>query len=348
MIAPRKILTIIILASVSLIVATSCTGRVRERIENRREDNTAQTSDGQEKPTLGEVPRDASAAFAYESTPINASITPFEAQGVADRAILDDSYTLYSLKYESMGETVPALLAIPKEGNGPFPVVLMLHGHRSSKAYMIRRYSTELARRGIASVAIDLPLQGERKVEGREYFSGDPETTAQTLKRSVIDARRAIDWIETRDDLDSGRLALIGYSLGSWISTMTAAADQRPQAVALNVVGEGAPEALQGDWETFSEEHPVLSRLAERRGIDIASGGMQGLSMEEWIASISPRAILMLNGRDDRIVNPEGSRKLFEAAKDPKEILWYDSGHILPEEATTDCIEWVAEKLMPE
>jgi hypothetical protein len=213
---------------------------------------------------------------------------------------------------------------------------------------MIRRYAPALAELGIASIAIDLPLQGERKSEGEDFFSGDPQTTARTLQRAVIDSRRALDWLRGREYVDNERVGVIGYSLGSWIATMTAAADDRLKAAALNVMGEGQTAAVTGNWEQLLEEHPMLERWAERRGLDLSQGAFQGLLIEKWIAGISPRPLLMLNGKEDRIVPAEGAEALYEAAKEPKEILWYDSGHILPDEATDDCVQWIADRLSGE
>ncbi len=332
------IISVWILALLAAVCA-SCKGRLRERIRERREESNADIGQA-----LGE---DISPeqAFDYESGDLNAELTEFQPEGPLESQLLDDSYTLYYLQYQSEGDTAKALYAVPAEGEGPFPAVLLIHGHHSSKAYMIGRYAAELASRGIASLAIDLPLQGERKVEGEDYFPGDIRKTAETLKRSVIDARRALDWLETREEIDSGKMGVIGYSLGSWIATMAASADARLRAVALNVMGKGEPTAVVGSWEIMTEEHPVLSHRLEELGIDLSLHKFRGRLIEEWIASVSPRPILMLNGERDRIVSPDNARALFQAANEPKQIIWYDSSHVLPPQATVDCVEWIAGRL---
>src|SRR5204862_6791531 len=55
------------------------------------------------------------------------------------------------------------------------------------------------------------------------------------------------------------------------------------------------------------------------------------------------RPILMLNGKEDRIVPPDAARLLFDLAPEPKQQRWYDSGHPLPAKAFEDAAAWAAE-----
>jgi fermentation-respiration switch protein FrsA (DUF1100 family) len=52
-------------------------------------------------------------------------------------------------------------------------------------------------------------------------------------------------------------------------------------------------------------------------------------------ARISPRPLLMVNGSGDRII-PRGSvLALFEAAKEPKDLVWLETGHKVIDESET-------------
>ena len=53
------------------------------------------------------------------------------------------------------------------------------------------------------------------------------------------------------------------------------------------------------------------------------------------------RPLLMLNASFDSTVTPDMGKRLFNAAAEPKEQRWYDSGHRLPAEAYEDAAEWV-------
>jgi uncharacterized protein len=55
--------------------------------------------------------------------------------------------------------------------------------------------------------------------------------------------------------------------------------------------------------------------------------------------------LLMVHGKRDRTVTPEQARRLFEAAREPKEIRWWDAGHRLPADAIGEAAAWLAEQL---
>src|SRR5437868_3195019 len=60
------------------------------------------------------------------------------------------------------GEAVPAILQLPC-ADGSVAAVLLLHGFSSRKERMAESIGRGLATRGVASLAIDLPLHGARE-----------------------------------------------------------------------------------------------------------------------------------------------------------------------------------------
>ena len=60
------------------------------------------------------------------------------------------------------------------------------------------------------------------------------------------------------------------------------------------------------------------------------------------VRSLGGRPLLMLHGRSDRTIRPEQAERLYDAASQPKEIRWYDSGHVLPAQAADDAAVWLA------
>jgi fermentation-respiration switch protein FrsA (DUF1100 family) len=53
----------------------------------------------------------------------------------------------------------------------------------------------------------------------------------------------------------------------------------------------------------------------------------------------------MINGTQDTAVPRAAVMRLYEAAKEPKQILWAEAGHDLPAPVTFTGVEWLAEKL---
>src|SRR5690606_32504353 len=67
------------------------------------------------------------------------------------------------------------------------------------------------------------------------------------------------------------------------------------------------------------------------------------------VAEISPRPVLMQNGTDDRLIPFDSAQALFDAAKEPKIFVPYESDHIGLDEAhvikvLSDTIEWLHEQ----
>jgi predicted esterase len=56
-------------------------------------------------------------------------------------------------------------------------------------------------------------------------------------------------------------------------------------------------------------------------------------------------AVLLQFGRRDRHVPAARAKVLIEAAKEPKEVRWYDAGHALDEKAVEDRLRWLRSRL---
>jgi len=61
-----------------------------------------------------------------------------------------------------------------------------------------------------------------------------------------------------------------------------------------------------------------------------------------YVDRISPRPLLMINGLKDNIVPKKTAEALFNAACEPKEIFWFESGHgdMPQDEVMRICKEW--------
>ncbi|MGC9317657.1 MAG: alpha/beta hydrolase family protein [Armatimonadota bacterium] len=233
------------------------------------------------------------------------------------------------------GEHVPAVLIRPTGVERP-PVVLFLHGLGGDKG-QARLAAMLLAPQGVAVMAIDAALHGDRAVEG-PGIGRQLAADLQALVRTVIDNRRAIDYIHTRGDLDPDRLVLMGASMGAILGSIVAAVDERIDAAVLLVGG--------GGWERILEasEHPAAAALRES-GLS-GEGSLAQLDPVHFVGHISPRPVLMVNGTQDRIIPPEAAEALHQAAQQPKEVLWYEGGHVgMPPQTLQQVVEWVAGRL---
>ncbi len=233
------------------------------------------------------------------------------------------------------GERVPALLLRPKNVPRP-PVVLFLHGLGGDKD-QARLAAMLLAPRGIAVMAIDARLHGDRAVEG-PGIGAQLAAEPTALQRTVVDNRRAIDYIHTRDDLDAERVALVGASMGAILGSITAAVDRRIDAAALLVGGAGWAQILA------TSEHPAAEALREAGFAD--PGRLAAIEPANFVGHISPRPVLMVNGEQDRIIPPSAARALHAAANEPKTIIWYEGGHVdFPPDVLAQFAQWIEDRL---
>src|SRR5258708_6314671 len=150
-----------------------------------------------------------------------------------------------------------------------------------------------------------------RKIRGiLEALSLEIATPAEVP--AAVDPRRSGEY----PTVDPGRLAVVGHSLGGWAAILAAAADQRLRAVAvygaavdLGVI-DLTPEQLDHEMTRFLA---VTPDEFERQRADV--GGRPGPL--EVVASIAPRPLLIMHGRDDAWVPVEDARRLRSRAGRP-------------------------------
>lgn len=153
-------------------------------------------------------------------------------------------YHIEKVIFESQpSHHVTANLYMPK-GAGPFPGVIVASGHsRTAKtADYNQRFGIILAKHGIAALCYDPIGQGERSqmlnATGKplhdgttsEHFmvgTGSILVGRNTATYRIWDAMRAIDYLQSRDDIDPSLIGMTGCSGGGTLTSYVMALDDR-------------------------------------------------------------------------------------------------------------------------
>ncbi len=263
---------------------------------------------------------------------------PFDSQILGSRE--DRGCTFLDLKLESVHDQyVPAVYVRPQEGD-TYPAIIFLHGRGGSKED-VNELVPLISQQGYAAMAIDCQYHGERNPRDKNIYSPYPYSNRETMIQTIIDCRRAVDFLESRTEIDESRIGLLGGSMGGILGTLLAAVEERIRASVLMLAG--------GNWKIIASksEHRDARAL---RGVDVNMDTMADIMAPvdplKFVDLISPRPVLFQLGRRDRIVPAETGEILFQAAGEPKEVDWYDSGHGLPlEKVVPRVISWLQTNL---
>jgi hypothetical protein len=110
-----------------------------------------------------------------------------------------------------------------------------------------------LARCGVSALRLSLPYHDTRmppELTRADYIvSSNIARTVQVCRQAVLDARRAVGWLES---LGFERIGILGTSLGSCLAMLTSAHEPRIRAQALNHI---SPYFADVVWRGLSTRH---------------------------------------------------------------------------------------------
>ena len=256
--------------------------------------------------------------FTYDRRPLDAKVeeekpTP---DGLRQKITFSAAYG---------GDRMMAYLFLPTHAKPPYQVVMVFPG---SGSLDIRSSATlELGRAEFfqkSGRAVLWPIYKGTYERGGDLHSDLPSETA-TYRDYVVmwakDLSRSIDYLETRPDLDAGRLTYFGLSWGGALGAILPAVEKRIKVNVLYVAGLSFQRALP--------EADAINYLGRVK-----------------------QPTLMLNGEFDFFFPAETSQKpMFDLLGTPtteKKRLTYPNGHSVPRtELMKEALTWVDHYLGP-
>jgi uncharacterized protein len=264
----------------------------------------------------------------------------------------DKAYVITKFTFDGYRrERIPALISRPaKPEIKKFPAIVFLHGIGQNKNFL-KEIAAPFNQAGFAITTFDQYTQGERKLADKSVRAR-LEAFRQRPAKTVNEARRLIDYLTTRPDIDAQRLYLVGASYGAVTGSILMAKDARLRAGVMVYGGGNLSKLVDSyanhltvavllgliDGKNLNPEKPPLPKLspAQERRVNLVLTGVKPLvryflgvtDPVRYVAQISPRPVYFQNGKDDVLVPAAAGAALQEAAKEPKKITWYDSDHV--------------------
>ena len=130
--------------------------------------------------------------------------------------------------------------------------------------------------------------------------------------QSTIDARRALDYLSSRPEIDTARIGVVGYSMGGMIGLYLSALETALTAV----VACAVPTTLQ----PLPNDHFNFAARART-------------------------PTLLMIGRNDWLSSPEDAETLLRFLPQESELFFYESGHVLPAQFASDAAAWLISRL---
>ena len=166
-----------------------------------------------------------------------------------------------------------------------------------------------LNRFGLTALRLSMPYHDKRmppELSRADYIvSANVGRTAQVCRQAVLDARRAIHWLRTQGYESIG---VLGTSLGSCLSLLTAAHEPLVHAAALNHI---SPYFADVVWEGLSTRH-VRQTLEDNVTLDELRRMWMPISPLPFIERVRGRRLLLIYARYDLTFPVDLSRRLVD------------------------------------
>jgi dienelactone hydrolase len=210
-------------------------------------------------------------------------------------------------------DCVPAYLFIPKGLNGKTGGMLCLHQTtkigKGEPAGIGGKpdlhYAKELAERGYVALAPDYPNFGD--------YTYDPYANgyASATMKGIWNHMRAVDLLQSLDEVDKDRIGCIGHSLGGHNTLYVGAFDERIRAMVTSCGFNSFYKYKGGDLTGWSHKG-YMPRIADQYDRDPAK---MPFDFTDVLAAEAPRAVFINAPLNDSNFEVSGVRDCVDAAR---------------------------------
>ncbi|HEY0755325.1 MAG TPA: alpha/beta hydrolase [Ktedonobacteraceae bacterium] len=235
-----------------------------------------------------------------------------------------------TIPYEK-GLNMYGILRKPWHHPGP-PIVILMPGLDSVKEEL-HEYGNDMLRRGMAVLAIDGPGQGEMEF-------------ACPLRHDYeVPIGHAIDYLESRHDLDTSRIGLLGVSLGGYFAPRATAFEKRVKA-AISLAGAY-------DLARNFAHYPLLTREAFVYRCGAANDAeaytkLQAFNLKGVVSQITCPLLVIMGARDRIFPVQEAQEMAAEAGANAQLWIFAEGNHVcnnIPYKHRPQQADWMRKQL---
>jgi dipeptidyl aminopeptidase/acylaminoacyl peptidase len=221
----------------------------------------------------------------------------------------------YQREYEKVafvtkdGLTLAGWLLKPDQVGKKVPAIVICHGLGANKSDFTD-LAVFLVRRGYLVLTFDFRAHGDS--EGSRTSLGYHEQK---------DVNAALRYLSARPEVDQGRIGIFGFSLGGSTAILTAAETGNFRAIAADSaftsLRDQARQAITGYYHLPAFPFVNLSVIGYELYFQTR---VSNIDPESVIGAIAPAPVLIIAGEGDDMIPAGNGRRLFQAAKEPKEL----------------------------
>jgi pimeloyl-ACP methyl ester carboxylesterase len=225
------------------------------------------------------------------------------------------------------------------------PLVILIHGWGDHSAIPMQLLARKIVKYGIHCFLLYLPFHTSRlpadmkkrapNLTEDEWFAG--------YRIAVTDVRQVIDWAEKQEEIDARKTAVIGLSLGAFVSSIAMGVDNRIQAGVLIVCGGNSAKIqrfsrfakFRKQYQFGKSEYEEYQASYTQYLKDISISGWEKVEPARQNFLIDPltytylfkeRPVLMLNALWDEFVPRETTLEFYKTCSNC-ELSWFPSTH---------------------
>ena len=263
----------------------------------------------------------------------------------------DSNWSRYSVEFSTAYPTPPKESRIargeyfrPIRGNN-LPLVILIHGLGDRSVLPCKLMARTLVNKGIASFVLYTVFYSSRMPEivKRRTPTLSSEEWFEGYRISVIEVRQVVDWVCSRSEINHKQIAVMGISLGGFVSAIAMGIDERLRAGVFIAMGGNcelitwkskADTFRKGSICTKPECRQVhthypqyLAEVAERGFENVIPFKQCFLTDTMTFAHrLRSRPLLLINALWDKYIPKQATLEFWQACDNPA-ITWLPAGH---------------------